>query len=30
MDLYAEFRYLHGKRNNISTDLRPITVGIRW
>lgn len=30
MDLYVEFRYLHGKHNNISTDLRPITIGIRW
>lgn len=30
MDLYVEFRYLHGKHNNITTDLRPITVGIRW
>jgi opacity protein-like surface antigen len=30
MDLYAEFRYLHGKYNNITTDLRPITIGIRW
>lgn len=30
MDLYVEFRYLHGKHNNITTDLRPITLGIRW
>jgi len=30
VELYAEFRYLHGKHNNITTDLRPITVGIRW
>jgi len=30
MDFYAEFRYLHGKHNNITTDLRPITIGIRW
>jgi opacity protein-like surface antigen len=30
MELYAEFRYLHGKHNNITTDLRPITMGIRW
>lgn len=30
MDLYVEFRYLHGKHDNISTDLRPITVGVRW
>lgn len=30
MDFYAEFRYLHAKHDNISTDTRPITVGIRW
>jgi opacity protein-like surface antigen len=30
VDLYFEFRYLHGKHNNITTDLRPITVGVRW
>jgi opacity protein-like surface antigen len=30
MDFYVEFRYLHGKHNDITTDLRPITVGIRW
>jgi opacity protein-like surface antigen len=30
MEIYAEFRYLHGKHDNISTDLRPITVGVRW
>ena len=30
MDLYAEFRYMHGKHNNITTDVRPITIGIRW
>jgi opacity protein-like surface antigen len=30
MDLYVEFRYLHGKHDNVSTDLRPITIGVRW
>jgi opacity protein-like surface antigen len=30
IELYAEFRYLHGKSNSISTDLRPITIGLRW
>lgn len=30
LDFYAEFRYLHGKHDNITTDIRPITVGIRW
>jgi hypothetical protein len=29
-ELYAEFRYLHGSRNRTTTDLRPITVGVRW
>ena len=30
IEFYAEFRYLHGKRNDITTDLRPITIGVRW
>jgi opacity protein-like surface antigen len=30
MEIYAEFRYLHGKRSGITTDLRPITLGVRW
>ncbi|HEX3821999.1 MAG TPA: outer membrane beta-barrel protein [Candidatus Sulfotelmatobacter sp.] len=30
MDLYVEFRYLHGKHDNVTTDLRPITIGVRW
>ena len=30
VDFYAEFRYMHGKHNGISTDFRPITIGIRW
>jgi hypothetical protein len=30
IEIYAEFRYLHGKNNNITTDLRPITIGVRW
>jgi len=30
LEIYGEFRYLHGKRNNITTDFRPITVGVRW
>jgi opacity protein-like surface antigen len=29
-ELYGEFRYLHGTGNGITTDLRPITVGLRW
>jgi hypothetical protein len=30
MDLYVEFRYFHGKSGLNSTDLRPITIGVRW
>ena len=30
LDLYVEFRYLHGSHNGITTDLRPITIGLRW
>jgi len=30
VDFYAEFRYMHGKHYGISTDFRPITIGIRW
>jgi Outer membrane protein beta-barrel domain len=30
MQIYAEFRFLHGKRDNITTDVHPITVGVRW
>jgi hypothetical protein len=30
LDFYAEFRILHGKHNSITTDLRPITIGVRW
>lgn len=30
IELYAEFRYLHGTHNHITTDLRPITIGVRW
>jgi hypothetical protein len=30
IDFYAEFRYLHGKHGGITTDLRPITIGLRW
>lgn len=30
VDFYAEFRYQHGGRNNITTDFRPLTVGVRW
>jgi len=30
VEIYGEFRYLHGKRNGITTDLRPVTIGVRW
>jgi len=30
VEIYGEFRYLHGKHNNITTDVRPITIGVRW
>ncbi len=30
LEIYAEFRYLHGAHNGITTDLRPITIGVRW
>jgi hypothetical protein len=30
IEFYAEIRYFHGKHNSVTTDLRPITVGIRW
>ena len=30
MEIYAEFRYLHGKHDGITTDVRPITIGVRW
>lgn len=29
-ELYGEFRYVHAKSNGITTDFRPITVGLRW
>jgi|SRR5271169_957206 len=30
IEIYGEWRYLHGKRSGITTDFRPITVGVRW
>jgi opacity protein-like surface antigen len=30
IEVYGELRYLHGKHNGITTDLRPITIGVRW
>jgi hypothetical protein len=30
IEVYAEFRDMHGSHRGITTDLRPITVGVRW
>jgi hypothetical protein len=30
VELYGEFRLVHGTHNNITTDYRPITIGFRW
>jgi len=30
MDFYAEARYVHGTHNSITTDFKPITIGVRW
>jgi hypothetical protein len=30
VEIYAEFRLMHGSNNGITTDVRPITVGVRW
>jgi opacity protein-like surface antigen len=30
VEIYGEFRYLHGTHSGVTTDLRPITVGVRW
>ena len=30
IEIYAEFRAIHGNHNNITTDVRPITMGVRW
>jgi len=30
VEIYAEFRLLHGSANNTTTDVRPITIGVRW
>lgn len=30
VEIYAEFRLMHGSHNHITTDLRPITLGVRW
>jgi hypothetical protein len=30
IEIYGEFRQLHGSHAGITTDLRPLTVGVRW
>jgi hypothetical protein len=30
VEIYAEIRLVHGNHNNITTDVRPITIGVRW
>lgn len=30
LEVYGEFRYLHGNHNNITTAVRPVTIGMRW
>ncbi|HET9409688.1 MAG TPA: hypothetical protein VFO39_20800 [Candidatus Sulfotelmatobacter sp.] len=29
-ELYADFRQLHGSHNKVTTDVRTLTVGVRW
>jgi len=30
VEIYAEYRFTHGSRNGTTTDIRPITIGVRW
>jgi opacity protein-like surface antigen len=30
VEIYAEYRFMHGTGNSITTDFRPITIGFRW
>jgi hypothetical protein len=30
VEIYAEYRLMHGTASNITTDFRPITIGFRW
>jgi hypothetical protein len=30
VEIYGEFRLMHGTHNGITTDYRPITIGFRW
>lgn len=30
IEFYTEIRYLHGTHNSVTTDVSPITIGLRW
>ena len=30
VEIYAEYRLIHGSGNGTTTDVRPITIGVRW
>jgi opacity protein-like surface antigen len=30
VELYLEYRFMHGSNSGVTTDIRPITVGVRW
>lgn len=30
VEIYGEFRALHGSHSGVTTDLRPVTIGVRW
>jgi Outer membrane protein beta-barrel domain len=30
VEIYGEYRLMHGTHNRITTDVRPITIGVRW
>jgi opacity protein-like surface antigen len=30
VEIYAEYRFIHGTNSGITTDVRPITIGFRW
>jgi opacity protein-like surface antigen len=30
VEIYAEYRFVHGSANNTTTDFHPITLGVRW
>jgi len=30
IEIYGEFRIVHGTKDKITTDMRPVTIGVRW